>query len=173
MTDRETTAAEQLTPAAPPGRPFLLQDLFRCRPAGGVRASRRRAARAPPFRPGAGRRGAARAHRRARPARHGPGSDEQPPEFQYAGVTFAWAENRPPGTVIGSSATKLTATDADNDPLTYSLEGTDADSFDFDPPTRELKAKSGVTYDFEATKNDLQDDGEGRRRQWRHRHHSG
>ena len=41
------------------------------------------------------------------------------------------------------------ATDADNDPLTYTLEGADAESFGFDAPTRQLSTKSGVTYDYE------------------------
>ena len=40
----------------------------------------------------------------------------------------------------------MTATDADDDTLTYSLEGTDAASFEIDSGTGEIKTKSGVTY---------------------------
>ena len=76
------------------------------------------------------------------------------PQFPFPGVVFGWAENRPTGTVILDPQAALTAADADaGDTLTYTLEGTDAASFDFDPSIRKLKAKSGVTYDFEATKN--------------------
>ena len=52
--------------------------------------------------------------------------------------------------MIADSALVLTATDADTgDTLTYSMDGTDAASFDFDTSTREMKAKSGVTYNHE------------------------
>ena len=47
----------------------------------------------------------------------------------------------------------VTATDADSDTLTYSLEGTDAASFDIESGTGQIQTKSGVTYDFEATQN--------------------
>ena len=51
-----------------------------------------------------------------------PAQTNSAPEFPSPGVAFGWAENWPPGTVIGSSATRLTATDADaGDTLTYSL----------------------------------------------------
>ena len=44
----------------------------------------------------------------------------------------------------------VTATDGDNDTLTYSLEGTDKDAFHIIPGTGQIQTKSGVTYDYEA-----------------------
>ena len=44
----------------------------------------------------------------------------------------------------------LTATDADGDPLTYSLEGADAASFDIASTSGQIRTKTGVTYDHEA-----------------------
>ena len=38
---------------------------------------------------------------------------------------------------------------ASGDTLTYSMEGTDAASFNFDASTRQITTKAGVTYDFE------------------------
>ena len=55
-------------------------------------------------------------------------------------------ENSAADTVVGT----VTATDADDDTLTYSLEGTDAGSFDIDSGTGEIKTVSGVTYNYEA-----------------------
>ena len=52
------------------------------------------------------------------------------------------------GTNVG---TAVTATDDDNDTLTYSLGGTDASSFDFDTSTGQITTKTGITYDFEGT----------------------
>ena len=48
------------------------------------------------------------------------------PTFSGGARTFSVPENTPPGTDVG---TLITATDRDNDALTYSLEGTDEDSF--------------------------------------------
>ncbi|MYK92164.1 MAG: hypothetical protein F4026_08565, partial [Synechococcus sp. SB0669_bin_8] len=42
------------------------------------------------------------------------------------------------------------AMDPDGDPLTYTLEGADVESFEFDASTRQLTTKVGVTYDYEA-----------------------
>ena len=56
-------------------------------------------------------------------------------------------ENTAANTNIGAALPA--ATDADNDPLTYTLEDADAASFGFDAPTRQLSTKSGVTYDYE------------------------
>ena len=42
------------------------------------------------------------------------------------------------------------ATDTDSgDTLTYTMEGTDAASFNFNATTRQITTKTGVTYDFE------------------------
>ena len=45
----------------------------------------------------------------------------------------------------------MTATDADNDPLIFTLEGTDAASFNLVtlPDSARLRTKTGVTYDYE------------------------
>ena len=66
---------------------------------------------------------------------------------EYSGVLeyLEVAENSPPDTVVGT----VTATDADDDTLTYSLEGTDAGSFAIDSGTGEIKTVSGVTYNYE------------------------
>ena len=57
------------------------------------------------------------------------------------------AENTAAGTDIG---TPVRATDPENDTLEYTLEGTDAASFDIDPDTGQLQTKTGVNYDHEA-----------------------
>ena len=71
------------------------------------------------------------------------------PAFLSKATGLYLPENSAAGTVMPDSASALTATDADNDTLTYSMDGTDAASFDFDTSTREMKAKSGVTYNYE------------------------
>ena len=72
------------------------------------------------------------------------------PVFADASVTREVAENSAVGTSVGAV---VTATDADNDTLTYSLEGTDAASFEIDSGTGQIKTVTGVTYNHEATKN--------------------
>ena len=71
----------------------------------------------------------------------------EPPEFSSPTATREVPENTAANTNIGTALPA--ATDADNDPLTYTLEGADAASFGFDPATRQLSTKSGVTYDHE------------------------
>ena len=71
----------------------------------------------------------------------------EPPEFSSPTATREVPENTAANTNIGAALPA--ATDADNDPLTYTLEGTDAASFGFDAATRQLSTKSGVTYDHE------------------------
>ena len=71
----------------------------------------------------------------------------EPPEFSSPTATREVPENTAANTNIGTALPA--ATDADNDPLTYTLEGADAASFGFDPATRQLSTKSGVTYDRE------------------------
>ncbi len=74
------------------------------------------------------------------------------PVFAATTLTRSVAENAAAGTNVGNPIPA--ASDADTtDTLTYSMEGTDADSFTFDPATRQIQAKAGVTYDFEATPN--------------------
>ena len=69
------------------------------------------------------------------------------PEFSGDTATREVPENSAPGTNVGDP---VTATDADDDTLAYSLEGTDAASFDIDASTGQLRTRSGVTYDHEA-----------------------
>ena len=90
------------------------------------------------------------------------------PVFADDLVALTLPENSAVGTSVGAA---VTATDADSDTLTYSLEGTDAASFDIESGTGQIKTKSGVTYDLRGDAEHLRDDGEGRRRQRRHRHH--
>ena len=73
------------------------------------------------------------------------------PVFSGTTATRTVPENSTVGTAVGAP---VTATDADTgDTLTYSLEGTDAASFDIDSGTGQIKTKTGVTYNYEATKN--------------------
>ena len=77
--------------------------------------------------------------------------DNTAPVFSGTTATRTVPENSPVGTSVG---VVVTATDTDTgDTLTYSLEGTDAASFDIDSGTGQIKTKSGVTYNYEATKN--------------------
>ena len=69
------------------------------------------------------------------------------PDFSSPPVTHSVPENTAANTNIGPALPA--ATDADNDPLTYTLEDADAASFDFNATTRQLSTKSGVTYDHE------------------------
>ena len=69
------------------------------------------------------------------------------PEFSPTTATREVPENTAANTNIGTALPA--ATDGDNDPLTYTLEDTDAASFGFNATTRQLSTKSGVTYDHE------------------------
>ena len=85
------------------------------------------------------------------------------PVFADDLAAYTLPENSAVGTSVGAA---VTATDADDDTLAYSLEGTDAASFDIDSGTGQIETKSGVTYDFEATQNTYEmtvkaDDGNG------------
>ena len=73
----------------------------------------------------------------------------EPPEFSPTTATREVPENTTANTNIGAALPA--ATDADNDPLTYTLEDADAASFNFNAATRQLSTKSGVTYDHETT----------------------
>ena len=70
-----------------------------------------------------------------------------PPVFADSTLTRSVAENAAANTAIGDPIPA--ATDADNDPLTYSMEGTDAASFTFNATSRQLSTRSGVVYDHE------------------------
>ena len=75
-----------------------------------------------------------------------------PPTFDSVPATRTLPENSGAGVnVVGGT---VTASDDDNDTLTYSLSGTDAGSFEIDL-IGQIKTKSGVShdFDFEATKN--------------------
>ena len=56
-------------------------------------------------------------------------------------------ENVGAGTSVGAP---VSATDQDNDSLTYSLTGADAYSFDFVPTSGQIRTKVGVTYNHES-----------------------
>ena len=69
------------------------------------------------------------------------------PTFSASTFTRSVDENSPAGTDVGNA---VTATDADNDPLVYTLEGTDAASFAIARTSGQIRTRSGVTYDREA-----------------------
>ena len=62
-------------------------------------------------------------------------------------VTRDVDENTGPNQNVGSP---VTATDAEDDALTYTLGGTDASSFEIASTSGQIRTKSGVTYDHEA-----------------------
>ena len=70
------------------------------------------------------------------------------PAFLLESTTREVEENSPAGTDVGLP---VTATDADDDTLTYTLEGTDAASFDIDSTSGQIQTKSGIAYDYETT----------------------
>ena len=72
------------------------------------------------------------------------------PTFGASTAARSVAENTAAGQNVGAV---LTATDSDGDTLTYTLEGTDAASFDLvttADPAAQIRTKTGVTYDHEA-----------------------
>ena len=85
-----------------------------------------------------------------------PGSGETantPPAFSDDSTLRGFAETVGDTTVqtpadIGAV---VTATDSDNDTLTYTLEGTDADKFTIEPGTGQLQTQVGESYNYEAT----------------------
>ena len=64
-----------------------------------------------------------------------------PPVFSAGSRSFTVRANAPAGTAIGS----VTATDADGDTVTFSLEGTSAESFRIAPTSGQISTKAGVT----------------------------
>ena len=73
-----------------------------------------------------------------------PDETNNPPAFSGGPRTFSVAENTDAGANIGSP---VTATDPDRDPLTYTLEGTDAASFDIDPISGQIRTRSALNYE--------------------------
>ena len=70
-----------------------------------------------------------------------------PPEFSGSTAARSVAENTAAGQAVGAA---LTATDANSDTLTYTLEGADAASFDIASTSGQIRTKAGVTYNHEA-----------------------
>ena len=68
------------------------------------------------------------------------------PEFTGS-FDFNFPENTPSDQDVGSP---VTATDDDNDTLTYTLLGPDVASFLIDSSDGQIRTRGGVTYDFEA-----------------------
>ena len=66
------------------------------------------------------------------------------PVFSGESITRSVAENTAADANIGAA---ITATDADDDKLTYSLSGTDASSFAIDAATGQLKTKAALDYE--------------------------
>ena len=72
------------------------------------------------------------------------------PAFDDDALVRAVTENSGPDVAVGEPIPA--ATDANpGDILTYSLEGTDAASFEFDPAARQISTKAGVTYDYDTS----------------------
>ena len=71
-------------------------------------------------------------------------TSNQPPAFADDTATRTVAENTAAGMNIGDP---VTATDPDNDTLTYSLSGTDAASFDIGMSTGQLMTKAALDYE--------------------------
>ena len=69
------------------------------------------------------------------------------PQFPAANTARSVPENSAAGTAVGAA---VTATDANDDTLTYSLEGTDARSFTIDSSAGQIETRSGVSYNHEA-----------------------
>ena len=75
----------------------------------------------------------------------------QVPTFsEGTSTTRSFAENTAAEQDIGAA---ISATDSDGGTLTYSLEGTDAESFSIVSDSGQLQTKAGVTYDYEGQNN--------------------
>ena len=71
--------------------------------------------------------------------------NNNPPVFtEGTSTTRSVVETTPPGTNIG---TAIAATDTENDILTYTLGGTDADSFSIDSTTGQLQTSAALDYE--------------------------
>ena len=69
-----------------------------------------------------------------------------PPEFADETADRSVPENSPPGIGVGKP---VAATDADNDTLTYSISGTDADLFGIDRVSGQITVGTGAVLDYE------------------------
>ena len=76
----------------------------------------------------------------------GTGSTNSPPDFSGTTAEREVAENT---AAVTSTGAPVTATDANSDSLTYTLEGADANSFQIVPASGQIQTKSGVTYNHE------------------------
>ncbi len=74
-------------------------------------------------------------------------ANDAPTFTEGESATRSLVENTAAGQNVGAA---VSATDQDNDTLTYTLTGTDATSFEIDGGTGQLRTKSGVSYDLEA-----------------------
>ena len=72
------------------------------------------------------------------------------PVFSDATLTREVAENSVADVNVGAVIPAAADEDSE-DTLTYSMEGTNAASFNFDVSSRQISTKSGVAYDFEDT----------------------
>ena len=72
-----------------------------------------------------------------------------PPVFADETLTRSIAENTAANNNVGSAIPA--ATDADSDPLTYTMEGTDEASFTFDASNRQIKTKSAVDHEAKSS----------------------
>ena len=68
------------------------------------------------------------------------------PDFGATTATREFSENTPSGQTIGAP---VKATDADNDVLEYTLEGTDAASFQIVGTNGQIQTRTGITYNHE------------------------
>ena len=81
------------------------------------------------------------------PSATGTTTANQSPVFsEGTNTTRSIAENTGAGQNIGNP---VSATDGDNDQLTYSLQGRDASAFTVQSNSGQLRTRSGVTYDYE------------------------
>ena len=74
----------------------------------------------------------------------GPSSTNSRPAFRGSSATRSVAENTAAGRNIGNP---IAATDAENDRLTYTLNGTDASSFDIVATTGQLRTKAALDHE--------------------------
>ena len=77
------------------------------------------------------------------------GASNSAPTFSSSTATRTVPENSSAGTNVGGV---VDASDSDNDTLTYSLSGTDANDFSIVSTSGQIQTKSGVTYNFEAAR---------------------
>ena len=88
--------------------------------------------------------------------------NDAPPVFDEGdAATRSVAENSPPGSDIGAP---IMATDAENDPLDYTLGGSNASAFALDPATGQLRTKAPLDFEVKNTFDKLTvtvDDGHG------------